>query len=274
MRRADGRDVVTLLRLGEAPVLSRDTGAVCLDLVVDDPVDAVARALAELGQTGMPVRCRLPEVLFDADRAWLEAVLALPWAAVHVRHLAPVASPPAPPLVAEYPLQGLNGSTAAALASLAGCVPAAVVASPEASLDEIAALAGTLSGLDPSPAVEALAFGRVQVLHARDRLGRAEGLVEAPGPGEHVALLLEDAKGYVVPAEVGHSGTRLFNARVTNLAANLDELRAAGVSAFHVVQRDLSPDEGRAFVSGGLPALATFVARERTTTGHLFRGVA
>ena len=46
------------------------------------------------------------------------------------------------------------------------------------------------------------------------------------------------------------------------------------MSRFLVVQRDLSAEEGRAFASGGLPALAAFVARERTTTGHLFRGVA
>jgi hypothetical protein len=61
---------------------------------------------------------------------------------------------------------------------------------------------------------------------------------------------------------------------VTNLCANLDELRAAGVGRFHVVQADLGPEERRAFAQGGLAALASFTSRERSTTGHLFRGVA
>ncbi len=112
------------------------------------------------------------------------------------------------------------------------------------------------------------------MLRTRDQLGRAEGLVEAPGPAEHVGLLLEDAKGYVVPGRVDADGTRLFNARVTNLAPNLMELLEASVAGFHVVRRDLSPEEGRAFASGGLPALALFAGRERSTKGHLFRGVA
>jgi hypothetical protein len=131
-----------------------------------------------------------------------------------------------------------------------------------------------LARLDPAPAVEVVAFGRQQVLHTRDQLGRAEGLVDALGPAEHRELLLEDTKGYVFPAQVDAGGTRLFNARVTNLAAQLDELRDAGVSGFAVVQADLDRDEGRAFASGGLPALARFATRERSTTGHLFRGVA
>jgi len=124
------------------------------------------------------------------------------------------------------------------------------------------------------PTLEVLAFGRQQVLRTRDQLGRSEGLVEAAGPAEHTEFLLEDAKGYVVPARVDAGGARLFNARVTNVAAHADELHATGVARFIVVQRDLSPDEGRAFASGGLPALASFSTRERSTTGHLFRGVA
>jgi len=161
---------------------------------------------------------------------------------------------------------------------LAGRPPAAVVASPEASLHEIAglgaAMAAGASPLDPPPAVEALAFGRQQVLHARDQLGRAEGLCEVPGPAQHVGLLLADAKGYEFPADVDAGGTRLFNARVTNLAPNLDELRAAGVTTFLVVQSDLDEAERAAFVAGGLPALAALASRERSTSGHLFRGVA
>ena len=102
----------------------------------------------------------------------------------------------------------------------------------------------------------------------------AEGLYAAPGTREHVHLALRDAKHYAFPAEAEASGTRLFNARVTNLAANLDELAAAGVGAFLVVQCDLAAGEREAFLAGGLPALAPFATRERSTTGHLFRGVA
>jgi hypothetical protein len=149
--------------------------------------------------------------------------------------------------------------------------------SPEASLEDIAELGAALaagpSRLDLPPALEALAFGRQQVLRARDQLGRAEGLYEAPGRGAHVGLLLEDAKGYEFPVDVDSGGTRLFNARVTNLAPNLGELRAAGVTAFLVVQSDLNDEERRAFAAGGLPALAPLASRERSTSGHLFRGV-
>ena len=97
---------------------------------------------------------------------------------------------------------------------------------------------------------------------------------DAPGPAEHVGLLLEDAKGYEFPADVDAGGTRVYNARVTNLTPNFDELRAAGVTAFLVVQSDLDEGERAAFVAGGLPALAPIVSRERSTSGHLFRGVA
>jgi hypothetical protein len=60
---------------------------------------------------------------------------------------------------------------------------------------------------------------------------------------------------------------------VTNLAPNVEELRAAGVTTFLVVQADLDVAERAAFAVGGLAALAPFVSRERSTTGHLFRGV-
>src|SRR5665647_1987102 len=187
------------------------------------------------------------------------------------------AAPASVPLILEYPLQGLNALTAGVAAGVAGRPPVAVVVSPEASLEEIADLGAVLaagpSRLDPPPALEALAFGRQQVLRARDQLGRAEGLYEAPGPAAHVGLLLEDVKGYEFPADVDAGGTRLFNARVTNLASNLDELRAAGVTMFLVVQSDLNDEERAAFAAGGLPALAPLASRERSTSGHLFRGV-
>ena len=46
------------------------------------------------------------------------------------------------------------------------------------------------------------------------------------------------------------------------------------MTAAIVVQRDLSSEERRAFAAGGLAALAAFAGRDRSTTGHLFRGVA
>jgi len=286
----DGREppgLVLVLRPGERPLRPPGVDAFCLDLRTSDPPAAIAAAAEALRSSGLRLRARLPEILFDADASWLSAVLALRWDAVYARHLGllvregPSATPDpradSPPVVLEYPLQGLNGLAAGVAAGLAGRPPAAVVASPEASLDEIAGLGAAMAAgarpLDPPPAVEALAFGRQQVLHSRDQLGRAEGLYEAPGPAQHVDLLLEDAKGYEFPADVDAGGTRLFNARVTNLAPNLDELRAAGVTTFLVVQSDLDEPERAAFVADGLPALVPLTARERSTTGHLFRGV-
>jgi len=287
----DGQEppgLVLVLRPGEHPLRPPGVDALCLDLRTSDPVRAIITATDALRSSGLPLRARLPEILFDADVSWLSAVLAVRWDAVYVRHLGllvsegPSATPDlhsdSPPIVLEYPLQGLNGLAARVAAGLAGRPPAAVVASPEASLDEIAGLRAAMAAgappLDQPPVVEALAFGRQQVLHTRDQLGRAEGLFEAPGPAQHVGLLLEDAKGYEFPADVDPGGARLFNARVTNLAPNLDELRAAGVTTFLVVQSDLDETERAAFVAGGLPALAPLAARERSTTGHLFRGVA
>ena len=114
------------------------------------------------------------------------------------------------------------------------------------------------------------------MLHTRDLLGRAEGLVRrARARTSTSRLLLEDAKGYEFPAEADAGGTRLFNARVTNLAPNLAELRDAGVRDLHRrAGGDLDDAERRAFAAGGLPALAPLASRERSTTGHLFRGVA
>jgi len=276
---------VLVLRPGEQPLAAPGLDALCLDLRTSDPPESIVAAAEALRSSGLPLRARLPEILFDADAAWLSAVLSVRWDAVYARQwgLLAAAAPgdalmDRPPIVLEYPLQGLNGLAAGVAAGLAGRPPAAVVASPEASLEEIAglraAMAAGASPLDSPPAVEALAFGRQQVLRTRDQLGRAEGLFEAPGPAQHVGLLLEDAKGYEFPADVDAGGTRLFNARVTNLAPNLDELRAAGVTTFLVVQSDLDAAERAAFADGGLPALAPLAARERSTSAHLFRGVA
>ena len=287
----DGQEppgLVLVLRPGEHPLRAPGVDALCLDLRTSDPPAAIAAAAEALRSSRLPLRARLPEILFDADASWLSAALAVRWDAVYARHLGllvsegPSATPDphsdSPPIVLEYPLQGLNGLAAGVAAGLAGRPPAAVVASPEASLDEIAGLRAAMAAgappLDPPPVVEALAFGRQQVLHTRDQLGRAEGLFEAPGPAQHVGLLLEDAKGYEFPADVDPGGARLFNARVTNLAPNLDELRAAGVTTFLVVQSNLDESERAAFVAGGLPALAPLASRERSTSGHLFRGVA
>ncbi len=273
--------VVLVVRPGEEPLPAPGVVALCLDLLASDPPGEILAAAGRLSAPGLPLRCRPPEVLFDGETAWWSAVsgpgarAAAPWAAIYVRHLGLIGALPAEAdTILEYPLQGLSGDVAAVVAELAGRAPTAVVASPEASLGEVAGLAAGLERLDPPAAVEALAFGRQQVLRTRDQLGRAEGLYEAPGHGEHIALLLEDAKEYRFPAEVDAGGTRLFNARVTNLASNLGELRAAGVSACLVIQRDMNGEERRAFACGGLPALAPFVHPARSTTGHLFRGVA
>jgi putative protease len=270
--------VVLVLRPGEHPLSAPGVVALGLDLQTSDAPAAIAAAAEGLRAGGLPLRARLPEVVFDGDAAWLRDVLAVRWDGLYVRQLGVLSDAPADAaLIIEYPLQGLNALTAGAAAAVAGRPPAAVVVSPEASLEDIvelgAALAAGPSHVDPPPALEALAFGRQQVLRARDQLGRAEGLYEAPGPAAHVGLLLEDAKGYEFPVDVDSGGTRLFNARVTNLAANLDELRAAGVTTFLVVQSDLDDDERRAFAADGLPALAPLASRERSTSGHLFRGV-
>ena len=268
------------------PRASTRSASTCGPRIRPEAIAAAAEALRP------PVfRCalRLPEILFDADASWLSAVLALRWDAVYVRHsgllaaarsgATPARAGDRPPIVLEYPLQGLNGLAAGVAAGLAGRPPAAVVASPEASLDEIAGLGAAMAAgdppLDPPPAVEALAFGRQQVLHTRDQLGRAEGLCRGARPGRARGLLLEDAKGYEFPADVDAGGTRLFNARVTNLAPNLDELRAAGVTTFLVVQSDLDAGGARGLRRRRpAGARAASSARERSTSGHLFRGVA
>ena len=127
-----------------------------------------------------------------------------------------------------------------------------------------------MASTGPPIAVEAFVFGRQQLLATRDILGRAEGLV---AEGERSSLELVDAKDFIFPAETAPQGTRIFNSRVTNLAAAQAELAAAGISAAIVVQRDLEDEERDAFATGGLAGLAAFAGRERSTTGHLFRRV-
>ena len=277
-----GRDakagVILVLRPGENPLPAPGVVALALDLQASDQPTAIAAAAGALRAGGLPLRARLPEVIFDADAGWLRDVLGVHWDGLYVRQVGLLdAASSDVPLILEYPLQGLNALMAGVAAGIAGRPPAAVVVSPEAALEEIADLAaGFTAGpacLDSPPALEALAFGRQQVLRTRDQLGRVEGLYEAPGPAAHISLLLEDARGYEFPADVDSGGTRLFNSRVTNLAPNLEELRTAGVTTLLVVQSDLNDEERIAFAAGGLPALAPLAARERSTSGHLFRGV-
>lgn len=280
--------LVLRLRPGEPPALPPDGAVICVDALAGDSPADIAAALRDLRGGGLQVRLRLPEILFDGDAAWAAELLGLSWDAVVVR-TAGLLGRVTGAYVIEYPLQGLNHLSARVATELAGGAPVAVTASPEASLPEIAALVRSLAADHPTgppaatggppsatgapPAIEILAFGRQQVLHTRDRLGRAEGLFEAPGPDEHIRLVLEDAKGYAFPADVDADGTRVFNARVTNLAPNLDELREAGVVTFIVDQAEMNAVERAAFAAGGLEALAPLASRERSTTGHLFRGV-
>ena len=257
--------VVLRILSHETPLTAPAVTAVALDIEVSDDPAAIAAALEQLTASGFAVRCRPPEVLFDADLGWWSAVAALPWTAVYTRHLVHLTGAPQAARILEYPLQGLNAETARLLR------PRAVVAGPEASLGELADLAARLAAAGPAIAVEALVFGRQQLLLTRDVLGRAEGLV---AEGERAALELADTKDFVFPAEAAPQGTRIFNSRVTNLAAAQADLAAAGVSAAVVVQRDLSAEEREAMAAGGLAALAAFAGRGRSTTGHLFRGVA
>jgi putative protease len=256
--------VVLRLRLGEEPIQAPGVAALCLDLGGHELPERVAACIAESSRSGLPVRCRPPEVLFDADHEWWRTVAGLPWQAVYARHAAHLDV--GIPAILEYPLQGLNAEPARRLR------PKAVVASPEAALGEIAELAAALADARPAIAVEVLAFGRQQVLVTRDRLGLAEGLLhDEDESGTQFTLV--DGKGYAFPVDAEAAGTRIFNARVTNCAPHLAELAEAGVAAAVVVQADMLPAERRAFQTGGIAALSGFAARERSTSGHLFRGV-
>src|SRR5665647_1613869 len=86
----DGQEppgLVLVLRPGEHPLRPPGVDALCLDLRTSDPVRAIITATDALRSSGLPLRARLPEILFDADVSWLSAVLAVRWDAVYVRHL-------------------------------------------------------------------------------------------------------------------------------------------------------------------------------------------
>ena len=259
--------IVLRVRPGEEPIAWEGVDALCLDLRSGDDLGSITAAVARARRQGVALRVRAPEVLFDSDEPWARAVAALGWDAVYARHLAALSW--ADTVLLEYPLQGLNVQTV----SLFGA--AGLVCSAELSLDDIKRLAtdlapatGGRASAPAAPLVEALAFGREQVLVSRDTLGLAEGLA-APG-----SLTLTDTRGYAFPVLVAPGETRIFSSRVTNVCGRLDELAAAGVRGVIVVQADLSGDERRAFARDGLAGLAAFSDRGRFTTGHLFRGVA
>ena len=204
--------IVLRLLPGEAPLAAPGVTAAALDVdTTRDPAD-IAAAVRGLAESGLTVRCRPPEVLFDSDLPWWHEVAALPWEAVYVRHLACLAGGlgVTAAFILEYPLQGVNAETARLLR------PRAVVAGPESSLEELTDLSARLAGLDSPVPLEAVVFGRQQLLATRDVLGREEGLV---AEGERSDLELVDAKDFVFPVEVTPEGTRIFNSRVTNLAA-------------------------------------------------------
>lgn len=245
--------------------------AICLDLRSGDDPRLVARAATALRRSGLELRARSPEVLFDADESWVQAMAAIAWDGVYARHVAALAW--ARRVFLEYPLQGLNSLTVALFGA------DGVVCSPELALGDVARLAGSV--------VEALVFGREQVLVSRDTLGLAEGLAAAlgvvpavssgatpvPAPGASVALTLTDVRGYAFPVLVAPGETRIFNSRVTNLCGRIADLAASGVGGVVVVPADMNDDERRAFARSGLDGLAFFDDRARFTTGHLYRGV-
>jgi hypothetical protein len=256
--------VVLRLRPGEEPLAWEHVDALCLDLRAGDDLELVATAREALRRGGLPVRARSPEVLFDGDEPWTTAVAAMGWDAVYARHVAALSW--ADSVVLEYPLLGLNSLTVGLFGA------AGLVCSPELTLDEVARLTTAAA-----PAVEALVFGREQVLVSRDTLGLAEGLEAAAtedGPAATLALTLTDARGYAFPVLVAAGETRVFNSRVTNLCGRMADLVAAGIRGAIVAQADLSDGEGAAFVRAGLDGLAAFDDRARFTTGHLYRGVA
>jgi hypothetical protein len=237
----------------------------CLNLAGDETPRLITNAITRLRELGGEVRCRPPEILLDGDDVWWRKVAKLSWDSIYARHLVHLEA--GLPVIVEYPLQGLNAEVARRLR------PRAVVASPEASLDEIAYLARALNDLDPPAAVEVVAFARQELLITRDRLGVVEGLVPDRLPADPLALSLVDGKGYVFRAVVDSRGTRIANARVTNLTGKLHELAAAGVRTIIVDFNDMNVAERNAFATHGVAGLAAFAGRERSTTGHLFRGV-
>jgi len=273
--------VVLRVSPSAAVVLPPGDAALCLTPTVDDDPVWLAGLLPRLSVDGTPVRCRPPALLFDTDMAWWQTVAELPWDAVYARHVAHLDV--AAPVIVEYPLLGLTVGTVQALwgdeapTAEPSCADMprlhGVVASPELALEEIGALAASLNALVRPAVLEIVVFGRQELLLSRDRLGEAEGLVSDPAAGGCSQLQLEDAKGFCFPTEVDARGTSIANARVTNLTRHLNALRGVGVKTFVVDERSMDAQERTAFQVGGLEALAAFAARDRFTTGHLFRGV-
>lgn len=288
---AGGFQTIVRLTSDDHPPAAPGVAGWCLELAGDESAAALERAIERLRAAGGEVRCRPPVILFDSDEAWWQAAAQLPWDAVYARHLSHLRA--SAPVILEYPLQGLNAEVARRLR------PRAVVASPEASLEELAQLTVMLADLDPPTVVEVVAFTRQELLVTRDRLGVAEGLVgdQAPRcevlvgdqrstaeklPGDQVpgdaeasqSLSLVDSKGFVFRAVVSARGSSIANARVTNLAPHLGDLAGAGVAVAIVDFGDMNAAERDAFAAHGVVALAAFADRERSTSGHLFRGVA
>ncbi len=178
--------------------------------------------------------------------------------------------------VIEYPLQGLSGLAAGVAAALAGAWPAAVTASPEASLEEVGVLARALAAprrASRRRSRSSRSAGSRSCTRATCWAGR-KGSTRRPAPTSTSRSSSRTPRATSSRLRRTRAARRIFNARVTNLAPNLDELREAGVATFLVEQAAMDAAERAAFASGGLEALAPLASRERSTTGHLFRGVA
>ena len=182
-------------------------------------IRARRRAAAALRRSGVQVRARSPEVLFDADEPWAQAIAAIAGMASTPAMWRPFVGRPGAPRV---PLQGLE------LAGRRALSRRGALCSPE--LD-----ARRCSRASPDASVEVLVFGREQVLVSRDTLGADRGPGRRPrrrppaGGRAGVSLTLTDAKGYAFPVEVAAGETRIFNSRVTNLCGHTADLAAAGV---------------------------------------------
>lgn len=264
--------VVLRLRPHDRPLPAPGVTAVCFDLSVGDGPDEVGRACESALKDGLEVRCRPPQILFDTDMRWWRSVARLPWTAVVARHAAHLRV--GVPVVLEYPLVGLSSDAPRVLAGLPGATVAGLVLSPELTLAEVQELCLSLDLMHAGASTEVLTFGRQEVLVARDRLGVAEGFAPVVGSGGEVGLSLTDDRGFSFTVLVDDRGTRIGNARVTNLTAHLDALQVAGVRSFIVDQTELDDDERAALLGHGVRGLQKYATPERATTAHLFRGVA
>ena len=175
--------------------------------------------------TGCPCVCACPRSCSTTTRPGWRALLALPWQAVYARHLGvlrALADDGAPDAVLEFPLQGLSGLAAGVAGALTGAARARVVVSPESSLEEIGRLPVALAD-DLGHAPPALEVARLRppagAAHARPA-GPRRGA--GAGARRRVArrARARGRQGLPFPADVDAGGTRLFNARVTNLAGN------------------------------------------------------